>query len=280
MIRLLRDRGAIPANFIGNGRTTLVQELFDAAAQDRLVDEATKKKLFSSSRWKAAKAPLGRETYGKCAFCETPNAPAYYGDVEHFRPKAHYWWLAYCYDNYLYSCRICNGTKGEKHRLTGVALAGPMVQAGMSPQALLQLATSWSPDPTDAASVQAYEQACLTEIGALPNPYQENPEYLFEWKADPELKEVVVVAKGNGPRETAAYEAAIDIVGLNRPELRVQRWRAYRTARRFHDNCPAPDDPRRASFEEGMRELADDEMPFAGMMRFFLRQWGLLPPLP
>ncbi len=39
-------------------------------------------------------------------------------DVEHFRPKAGYWFLAYVYQNYLASCRQCNSSrKGSKFDL-------------------------------------------------------------------------------------------------------------------------------------------------------------------
>ncbi|MGH9276972.1 MAG: hypothetical protein ACRD12_02525 [Acidimicrobiales bacterium] len=32
-------------------------------------------------------------------------------DVEHYRPKDKYWWLAYSLDNYLSSCRRCNSSR-------------------------------------------------------------------------------------------------------------------------------------------------------------------------
>jgi uncharacterized protein (TIGR02646 family) len=57
----------------------------------------------------------------KCAFCESVFDHTGYGDVEHFRPKAGYkqreadelrhpgyYWLAYAWDNLLYSCQLCN----------------------------------------------------------------------------------------------------------------------------------------------------------------------------
>jgi hypothetical protein len=75
---------------------------------------------------------------GKCAYCETIVQPGMSGDIEHFRPKAFcqelhppkslddtggqppkrkkkqkeagYWWLAYDWSNYLYSCSRCNST--------------------------------------------------------------------------------------------------------------------------------------------------------------------------
>lgn len=58
---------------------------------------------------------------GKCAFCEQNVVGTSYGDVEHFRPKGGYkqyendslcipgyYWLAYNWDNLLFSCGICN----------------------------------------------------------------------------------------------------------------------------------------------------------------------------
>ena len=75
---------------------------------------------------------------GKCAYCETIVQAGMSGDIEHFRPKAFcqglhspmsrddtggrppkrktmheeggYWWLAYDWSNYLYSCSRCNST--------------------------------------------------------------------------------------------------------------------------------------------------------------------------
>ena len=61
-----------------------------------------------SGVWRGAKAHLKEETRGKCAYCESTTSTVAYGDVEHFRPKSVYWWLAYCYDNFSYSCQLCN----------------------------------------------------------------------------------------------------------------------------------------------------------------------------
>ncbi len=47
--------------------------------------------------------------HGKaCAYCQGQLTPSDRGDVEHFRPKSAYWWLAYAFDNYLLSCARCN----------------------------------------------------------------------------------------------------------------------------------------------------------------------------
>src|SRR5262249_58453194 len=43
-----------------------------------------------------------------CAYCQCHLPGNDRGDVEHFRPKSTYWWLAYKFDNYLLSCSRCN----------------------------------------------------------------------------------------------------------------------------------------------------------------------------
>jgi hypothetical protein len=43
-----------------------------------------------------------------CAYCQCDLPQNDPGDVEHYRPKSTYWWLAYEFQNYLLSCRICN----------------------------------------------------------------------------------------------------------------------------------------------------------------------------
>jgi len=55
--------------------------------------------------------------YGKCCYCERKRTLKREMDVEHYRPKARvdtevdhrgYWWLAYDWNNYLWSCKSCN----------------------------------------------------------------------------------------------------------------------------------------------------------------------------
>ena len=48
---------------------------------------------------------LKRSQFSKCCFCEQ-KVP--YGDVEHYRPKAIYYWLTYDWDNLFWCCSTCN----------------------------------------------------------------------------------------------------------------------------------------------------------------------------
>ncbi|MBL8218056.1 MAG: HNH endonuclease [Bryobacterales bacterium] len=51
----------------------------------------------------------------KCSYCEQIIDTD--GDIEHFRPKAAYYWLAYRWDNLLLACRDCNSAKLQKFPL-------------------------------------------------------------------------------------------------------------------------------------------------------------------
>ena len=78
---------------------------------------------------------------GKCAYCETRVRAGYPGEIEHFRPKSDvttygrrgnrdgdgppkrkktktvrpgYWWLAYDWQNWLFSCNRCNHWKANQ----------------------------------------------------------------------------------------------------------------------------------------------------------------------
>ena len=51
----------------------------------------------------------------KCAYCEQKllDAPKH---IEHYRPKNHYYWLAYSWDNLLLSCGSCNSVKDDNFK--------------------------------------------------------------------------------------------------------------------------------------------------------------------
>jgi len=58
----------------------------------------------------ALKAMHGRS----CAYCQGRLTASDRGDVEHFRPKSVYWWLAYAFGNYFLSCARCNRVRKGK----------------------------------------------------------------------------------------------------------------------------------------------------------------------
>ena len=70
----------------------------------------TFKPRWSTEKWRDPRV-LGalHALHGEsCAYCQGPLTPSDRGDVEHFRPKAIYWWLGYDFRNYFLSCARCN----------------------------------------------------------------------------------------------------------------------------------------------------------------------------
>lgn len=60
----------------------------------------------------ALRERLYRQQHGKCCYCESDSGRSG-RDVEHFRPSAVYWWLAWSWSNLLFSCDMCNRTKSD-----------------------------------------------------------------------------------------------------------------------------------------------------------------------
>jgi len=110
--------------------------------------------------WSDFKIILAEQQNGFCGFCEGPTNGHQFGDVEHFRPKAEvhelvddpdqwgwepmwhssakdrevkkpairpgYWWLAYEWENYVYSCQTCNQQwKGNLFPVQGTRARAP-----------------------------------------------------------------------------------------------------------------------------------------------------------
>lgn len=70
----------------------------------------------SRYKYKDIKNRLLKAHNEKCAYCETRNRRL---QVEHYRPKSKYYWLAYSWDNLLLSCQACNTFKGNRFEIEG-----------------------------------------------------------------------------------------------------------------------------------------------------------------
>jgi hypothetical protein len=274
MIRLvrLRTETAIPAQFRGQKRVEKALTLLVAAGAER---------KFDSDYWKKAKKQLKAESHGKCAYCEAPTAVVAHGDVEHFRPKSVYWWLAYCYDNYLFSCQICNQSfKGNEFPLEDETLRlAPPQPAGATEAERLEFVRRFAPDPLDTAEGMAwadFEAAMLGEGASLLNPYRDDPEQHFAWEADAALQEVAVRPLSDASRRF--HGAAERFYGLNRQDLALERWKTFRKLDIFRRSFLSPDIDAglRAEIGQELRLMMGDDAPFAGMCRYFVRQvWQL-----
>lgn len=122
MIRIARPAAA-PARLASHGAPDMAQifTLFDADPHKYSSGSATLPFKTAIYGHQSVKNALRRAQHDKCCYCEGVFHGYAAGDVEHFRPKAYsqqdpagakhypgYYWLAYRWDNLLFSCQTCN----------------------------------------------------------------------------------------------------------------------------------------------------------------------------
>lgn len=280
MIRIPRTRTVQSlAGFTGAALQTklgkLMQYYYDEGADSRVDFKPKARQL-----WGKAKTQLKKESFGKCAYCEADTAVVAHGDVEHFRPKSEYWWLAYCYDNYTFSCQICNQVyKGDIFNVKGAKLPMPELPSSPPTDAIQRagLAASLCPDPA-VVTDENIRKLFSREDADLVNPYMADPEQYFGWKVIPDAEEVWLVPRTTSARAKRAAKAAEEMLGINREELLRLRWIAYdeleTLALALQEGSFS--DARKQDLLVRLRRQAGSNRPFAGMKRFFLRSWGLL----
>jgi hypothetical protein len=278
MIPLQRERSSqtIPAKY--RGAKKLAQDLLLLQAQREVLRGNLPQHAFITAYWKNAKNQLKRESHGKCAYCEATTAVVAYGDVEHYRPKSIYWWLAYSYDNYLYACQICNQMyKSDNFPLSPgrTRWPAPAVTAVLADAELQQLVGLLSPDPlldNNSYSQAQYQQAHQREKALLLNPYIDDPTRYFAYAADDIMQEVTLVPAA--PRYQAHVQAAEDYYGLNRVELKSQRYTIYKTFEVLHRVGRDVINPQlRAEVEQRLQAMQANDYLFAGMNRYFATQF-------
>ena len=277
MISLTRVRTpeAIHPNFTGDKRVQLNKTLLEKKRDGQLLKESADK--WNSGIWKMAKDQLLTETFDKCAYCETPTAVVSYGDVEHFRPKSKYWWLAYCYDNYLVSCSICNQQYKKDFfplHVGNDALAEPVVDPNISDKELAEMAVTLTVDPLypeDSAAGKllcVFEKEMLGEYSLIVNPYFEDPSEYFAYKPILETKEIVIVP--TVPEYQIVIDACHQYFGINRNELMELRFKHYLNYMTFKYTLleTSISNNLRKAVENRIKELQAGSSQYAGMIRF------------
>lgn len=111
MIKITKDLNDIPKSLddssgaIGSNTHTKRLELIDRISY---IDTAPYNNRY---KYSDTKEKLKIIYNGKCAFCENKVEQLH---VEHYRPKAIYYWLAFSWDNLLMACPTCNQRKSSK----------------------------------------------------------------------------------------------------------------------------------------------------------------------
>lgn len=127
MIRIVKPI-KVPKILTTRGTEQIQQDCaaYDASPTDYRSGEKTFTIDSKIYRAESVKKVLRRAQYNKCCYCETRFLATSYGAVEHYRPKGAvqqargqkkeypgYYWLAYDWNNLLFSCTACNTKKRE-----------------------------------------------------------------------------------------------------------------------------------------------------------------------
>lgn len=274
MISLNRTRTDAAVNKKYRGLEKEAQDLALMTDQKSLLNGTIDKHDFKSAYWKTSKTQAKKESANKCAYCEANTSVVAHGDVEHFRPKSEYWWLAYTYDNYLFACQICNQTyKSDNFPIAGTKFPQPAVKSTTTAAKINSLVGKISPDPVSiniGYTLKKFKAKHTSEKSLLLNPYFDNPKLHFAWEFDDNTKEVKLIPANNTTITKQKVQACIDFYGLNRQELlslRHKEFKKFRVFKKSLNENPTP--ALRTETEDIINDMLTDESTFAGMMRYF-----------
>ncbi len=237
------DRRALPEPSIFTSKR---MDAWRAEARDQNLEASAgqNKPTRNTKFYNRVRPELHRLFHHKCAYCETQLPTRRDGDIELFRPLSRainldgkmapgYWWLAFEWSNFYLACAQCNRT----YKRNRFPVHGSRLQYGgqvANEEALLL-------DP------------CLT---------RDFEEMHFYYVDDPALQEVAMVP------ETKRGKVSIEILGLNRADLRRRRFGEWEKFQLLLEhslvNTAAPAQP---TIERSIRSSLDDDSPFLGMKR-------------
>jgi uncharacterized protein (TIGR02646 family) len=233
-----------------------VKELCQLYNEDVAYRQGTKVFEFKNQiyRDKTVKKVLVQCKSGQCWFCESPVIVVDHGDVEHFRPKGGYqqdcgeeqpgyYWLAYSWENLLFSCKRCNQEK-----------------------------TTYFPlfDPQKRA--RSHQADINEESPILINPAMEDPTEYIAFRGE------MAVAKGS-ERGRERGQRTIEILGLNRDGLVERRQDIYREKKSWYqmiqniliadvgNKQPSADAELQAFLIKNLEEWRRPNQEYGGMLR-------------
>lgn len=187
------------------------------------------------------KRQLSMLSHGKCYYCDQYIESSAYGDVDHYRPKSKYWWLAYTWENLVFSCQLCNQMYKKGH----FPVAG---RRANGPRSNLD-----------------------DERPLLINPLDENPEDHIAYDSDGDEVSIISCGDSSGRR----VEVCLKYYGLNRESLLNSRrvmisyLKVYRAL--LEDSPPAQKD----IIIREVKDMAAENSEFAGMIRYYANKWAI-----
>jgi uncharacterized protein (TIGR02646 family) len=204
------------------------------------------------SHWNApdVRKALYEMQHHKCCYCERTRDEKRESDIDHFRPKALYWWLAYVWNNLFFTCRACN----QEHKKDKFPLRDEATRVT---------------DPRIDPSRESY---------LLLHPCEDDPEEFLRWEwgacLEPRSPQLVLLDH----REERGRVTVVTL-GLNDGELPIERGRIavrfealitkYRAGEYLGNETL-----KATAVHEILREIAPSQ-EFLGLRRAMLRNAGL-----
>lgn len=245
---VLKDQG-IPAT----------NQLIADVANDPMAEPDIDSKIYNGE---GVKSQLLSDQHCKCAYCER-YCNGDYGAIEHYRPqkgynaavgqpltKPGYYWLAYDWDNMLYSCSECNSSVKKNYF--------PLLD-----------------ETTRNISGRDISQ----ERPTILNPYFDNPSDYIEFHHE------LAVAKNTNPATTKIGQDTIDYLQLNKRvglmSSRRQCWDDYQLTARsvkalelIFSKTPSPEVLNLLyELKNKLIKMRSDQSQFSGM--FAAQKWDL-----
>ena len=202
--------------------------------------------------------PLFALHKGKCCYCERKRDMKREADIDHYRPKAAvtedpdhpgYWWLAYEWTNYLFSCKRCNQSNKKSH----------------------------FPLLTGSSRAASPENDLADEQPVIINPIDDDPEnYLsYDWRNG---RGVYVKVTGTDSQHRGT--CTIDLLCLNEVGLMEERATDLSllmlVAQTMSDSLAEEDNAEKvAKTAELICKQTSAKKPFAGFRRDYFRKMGL-----
>lgn len=186
---------------------------------------------------KQVKSVLKEIFYDKCAYCEQRISSSQFGDVEHFRPKSVYWWLALTWENLLLACEVCN--------------------------------TSYKSNNFPVNGRRATKTSVLNrEKYLLLDPLTEDPEEFIKY----DDAEGVVIEAINS-QASKRVDACIEFYGLNREKLvdeRKEKLMLFNVFLALYQDSTS--EQNKNIIRTQFRKMESSESEFAGLIRYHLKQ--------
>ena len=150
----------------------------------------------------------------KCAYCESVIGPSQPGDIEHFRPKSIYYWLAADWNNLLLACAMCN--RPNKVHVPGQSKKATRGKGDQFPL------------PANANRLQPHSTVVDDEPRLLLEPCLDHPNNHLDFLGEGGQVFPGLIDNNGDPDPNGATsemgEASIEVYALDRRQLAIARY--------------------------------------------------------